>query len=277
VPARRRAWFLFLLPLVVLASPAVSPTRVGAQTATTASAVGIKTWVGRHQEFEQFLKTAAPVGASEAIPVGVTAPRKIALAPGGPFDAMGWKAIKPGMSRGFYESYKSEIAAYELDKLLGLDMVPPYVERTIDGKVGAAVMWLDGVKSFKDLGGPPSPPPAMLAKWNVQLVRAKMFDNLIANLDPNLGNWLKDDSWNVILIDHSRSFTTTKKMTHEMTRVDRQLWAKIAALDEPALTNALGMWVGKKEIMAILDRREKMKQTIDKLVSKNGQEQVWVD
>jgi hypothetical protein len=62
-----------------------------------------------------------------------------------------------------------------------------------------------------------------------------------------------------------------------MTRVDRQLWAKIAALDEPALTNALGMWVGKKEIMAILDRREKMKQTIDKLVSKNGQEQVWVD
>ena len=31
-----------------------------------------------------------------------------------------------------------------------------------------------------------------------QITRAKMFDNLIGNLDPNLGNWLVDPEWNLI-------------------------------------------------------------------------------
>ena len=48
-----------------------------------------------------------------------------------------------------------------------------------------------------------------------------MFDNLICNVDPNLGNWLVDPSWNLILIDHTRSFTTKKDMVHQMTRIDQ--------------------------------------------------------
>ena len=39
-----------------------------------------------------------------------------------------------------------------------------------------------------------------------------MFDNLIGNIDPNLGNWLVDPSWNLILIDLTRAFTTTKEL-----------------------------------------------------------------
>jgi hypothetical protein len=34
------------------------------------------------------------------------------------------KSIKPGRHKGFWESDKSEIAVYELDKLLDLKMVP---------------------------------------------------------------------------------------------------------------------------------------------------------
>ena len=37
------------------------------------------------------------------------------------------------------ESYKAEIAAYKLDRMLDLHMVPPIVERKIDGKTGAAI------------------------------------------------------------------------------------------------------------------------------------------
>ena len=43
---------------------------------------------------------------------------------------------------------KSEIAAHELDKLLGLNMVPPTVERRYKGDMGAAVMWCSPTKSF---------------------------------------------------------------------------------------------------------------------------------
>jgi hypothetical protein len=247
-----------------------------ADQASQTSTLGAKIWVGRYKEFEDYLKSAELAGKMEKLPVGVTAPKKIALAPGGLVDAMAWKAIKPGMSRGFYESYKSEIAAYELDKLLGLEMVPPYVERRIDGDLGAAVIWLNGVKSFKELGGAPAPPPQQMAKWNLALVRAKMYDNLIANKDPNLGNWLKDDLWNLILIDHSRSFSATKDMTHELTRVDRELWAKMQGLDEAALTTALGPWLGKREISAILQRRDKMREIIDKLVAEKGEAAIFM-
>ena len=47
------------------------------------------------------------------------------LPPGGPVARMAWRPLPPGVHRGFRESYKTEIAAYELDKLLKLDMVPP--------------------------------------------------------------------------------------------------------------------------------------------------------
>ena len=68
----------------------------------------------------------------EELQIGVTKPRRAKLAPGGPVDAFAWKVVPPGRPSGFWESYKSEIAAYELDKLLGLDMVPPTVERKVN-------------------------------------------------------------------------------------------------------------------------------------------------
>ena len=72
----------------------------------------------------------------EDIGVGVTGSQWCYLAPGGPIEAFAWKPIRPGMYRGYHESYKAEIAAYELDKLLGLDMVPVKVERRIRGDRG---------------------------------------------------------------------------------------------------------------------------------------------
>ena len=244
---------------------------------TPPAATGAKIWVGRYAEFETFLKTATLTRNEESLPVGVTAPKKIALAPGGLVSAITWKAIRPGLYSGYYESYKSEIAAYELDKVLALEMVPPYVERQINGEVGAAAAWIDGVKSFKELGGPPQPPPLMNFKWTREIVRAKMFDNLIANTDPNLGNWLKDDDWNILLIDHSRCFTSIQNLTHQLTYIDRQLWKRMLALDEPMLTKTLGTWVGRGERRAILQRRDRMKQVIDKLVAKNGEAAVFID
>ena len=61
---------------------------------------------------------------------------------------MAWKVLPPGTYNGFHESYKTEIAAYEMDKLLDLNMVPPTIERTIDKQTGAAVMWINGTKNF---------------------------------------------------------------------------------------------------------------------------------
>src|SRR3954466_8619076 len=92
--------------------------------------VSAKTWLENHAQIEEYLKTAKVV-TMEELKVGVTKPRRAKLAPGGPVDAFAWKVVPPGRPAGFWESYKSEIAAYELDKLLGLNMVPPTVERHV--------------------------------------------------------------------------------------------------------------------------------------------------
>jgi hypothetical protein len=128
-------------------------------------------------------------------------------------------------------------------------MVPPTVERRVGGLSGAAVMWCSPVKSFKDMGGTPqlsSLPGQQVARWVRQMVRARMFDNLIGNNDANQGNWLVDPSWNLIVIDKTRAFTTEKNLVYkEPTHVDMPLWEKMQALTEEDLTAAIGKWVAR--------------------------------
>jgi hypothetical protein len=234
-------------------------------------AVSAKRWTGREAEIEHFLRTADVLGL-EDIPVGVTNPKSASLEPGGPVDKFAWKPLKPGIRRGFYESYKAEIAAYELDQLLGLGMVPVKVERRIRGELGAAVMWVSPAQSFRDLGGVPTPPTRYLGYWTIQLIRAKMFDNLIYNQDFNEGNWLVDPAWNLMVIDHSRSFSPDNDLVNEdITHVDRYLWERMQQLDEPVLTAALGEWLSDREIRAVLERRDRMGAIIDELVERNGE------
>ncbi len=261
------------IPLVSLFLLAVV-TSTAAQTPVE-EPVSAKVWVGRAQEFEEFLVNAE-LDRMEDIPVGVTKPQRGYFASGGLLESMSWKAIKPGRYNGFWESYHSEIAAYELDKLLGLSMIPPTVEKRVDGSLGAAVMWVKPVKSFKELGGAPTPPPLHQASWNKQLLRAKMFDCLIYNKDPNLGNWLVDPSWNLILIDHTRSFTADKKFAHTLQRVDSELWQRMKALTEEQLQVAVGDWLDKRAIRAMLERRDMMQAEIEKLVAAKGEAAVFV-
>jgi hypothetical protein len=253
--------FWILSAILFLVSPGF------AQAPASGSA---KTWLDQAPQIEEYLKSAEIVSMQE-LGVGVTRPKRAKLSPGGLVESLVWKPIKPGRYSGYWESYKSEIAAYELDKLLGLGMTPPTVEKRHQGELGAAIMWVAPTKSFKDLGGVPGqknvagPPGPKVAAWVGQLTRAKMFDNLIGNLDPNLGNWLVDPEWNLIVIDRTRAFTPNAKLYHELMNIDAALWEKMKALDEPGLNAALGQWLDESAIKGIIQRRDKMQEVVDKL------------
>ena len=263
---------------LVLASVAlvVVPSAIARQ-AEQPEPQSAKIWVGRAAEIEDYMRTAKVIKIAK-VPVGVTNPRRAYLEPGGPVESIAFKPIAPGIYGGFWESYKAEIAAYEIDKLLGLEMVPPKVEKRVEGELGAAVMWATPTKSFKEFGGTgaPKPPAQYFAKFNRALIRAKMFDNLVGNIDPNLGNWLVDPAWNLILIDHSRALTDGKKLYHAMAHIDAGLWEKMQALTEEQLKAAVGKWIGGREIRALLERRKKMADEIDKLVKLHGADAVFV-
>jgi hypothetical protein len=237
--------------------------------------VDARTWVGRAAEIETYLRTARVVRTADT-ERGVTRPTRAFFEPGGPVESMTWKALPPGRSRGYFESYKSEIAAYEIDKMLGLNMVPPKVERELDGTIGVAVMWVEPTESFADLGGVPKVPPPKMEAWNRELIRAKMFHNLVGDIDPNLGNWLVDPAGHIILIDQSRAFTTNKKLVHEMGRIDEPLWLRMRALSDATLTRDLSAWLDRSQIKAVLERRDEMQKQIDRLVKEKGSAQVFV-
>jgi hypothetical protein len=97
-----------------------------------------------------------------------------------------------------------------------------------------------------------------------------MFDNLIGNKDPNLGNWLVDPAWNLILIDHTRAFTSDKDLVHKkMDRIDGVLWDKMQALTIESLQPVLSPWVGKGEIKAIIQRRDIMRAGFEKRLAED--------
>jgi len=237
-------------------------------------AASAKVWLGRAAELEEFLKKAE-IARMENMSVGVTKPVRCYFAPGGLLESMAFKSIQPGRQTGYWESYKSEMAAYELDKLLDLQMIPPTVERRVKSSLGAAVMWLSPVQSFKQMGGPPTPPPEHFDSWNRQMAKAKMFDNLINNRDPNLGNWLVDPAWNLILIDHTRAFAPGKDMVHKMNRIEKRLWERMLALELAPLKAALDPFLDGGQIKDVLGRRDKMKQEIDKMVAERGEADVF--
>jgi hypothetical protein len=260
------------VPFLVLV--VVATTSLSGQTLVPAPEPGkcSLVWAGHEAEIEQLLKDGK-VAKMEAVPIGVTKPQRATLQDH-PM-RFAWKALRPGYSKGFMESYKAEIAAYKLDRMLGMNMVPPIVERNMDGKTGAAVLWVENTRGWSVEKPPQGPEPA----WSQQLTRMKMFDLLIANIDRNQGNLIYDHDWHLFLIDHSRAFTGKKdlKGLTELGRVDRKLWAKMAALTLEDLDAGLDKWVGSNEKKAILLRRDLMAKNIASMVAKRGEKSVFYD
>ena len=91
---------------------------------------------------EAFLRSARVV-KKKALAVGITHSDQYTLSDGTRTARAVWKTIdesKPGVTNfqgggfvvDFADSWKHEVASYELDKLVGTGLVPPTVERTFD-------------------------------------------------------------------------------------------------------------------------------------------------
>lgn len=258
------------IPIVLCCVGLVAAPQAPAPPGTACSRV----WSGHESEIEQVLATAA-VERMEAVPIGVTKPQRGYFPAGSPVRRFAWKALPPMRRGGFMESYKAEVAAYQLDRLLALGMVPPVVERTLDGKVGAAVLWIEGTTPWDKDKPAQGPEPA----WSKQVSRMKLFDQLIANIDRNQGNLLYDRDWHLFLIDHSRAFTTRTSMDGiaSLNLVDKTLWDRIDALTAADLERALGPWLSAAERQALLARRDRMRRQIADLVQARGAARVFLE
>ena len=229
-------------------------------------------WLDEPDAIADYIRSA-PIEKIEDIPVGVTRPHRAILGAGGPVASIVVKDLRPGRKNGFWESYQSEVAAYELDRLLELNMVPPTVERRVKGNLMSAQMFVDHCVWLKELKGEQ---PPNVAAWNRQVHRQRVFDNLIANIDRNAGNLLvyRSPDWHLVLIDHSRCFTSSRKVVFEMTQIDRPLFERLKALDRSTLEARLGKLV-VDGVGSLLERRDAIVAHFERLASVKGDARVF--
>jgi len=267
-PMLAAAAVLAVVPSAPLQSPSAVPAPAQAPAASS------KVWIGHYAEYEEYLRTA-PIERLTDVPVGVTHPRRAYFAPGGLARSAAVKDLPPGVRRGFWESYKSEIAAYELDRLLGLDMVPPTVERRVGRDLVSVQLWVEGCRVIKDVdqNAPHDP-----VTWDRQNYRQRVFDNLIANIDDNAGNILVDPAWNLILIDHSRCFASdAMPFEKQMSHVDRPLFDRLKALDEASVMARLKPWLlSAGTVRQLLKRRDKIVAHVEARVRELGEDKVFI-
>jgi len=262
-----RALIALILACPVLVAGQQAPPPAPAQTPSSS-----KIWIGREAEVEQFLKTAKIERIVE-LGQGVTRPRRAFFAPGGLAACAIIKAIDDGPMAAYLDSWKSEMAAYELDKLLEMGMVPPTVERRIEGDRRSVQLWVENTQSLKKLEGQTAPD---IGAWNRQVYRQRVFDDLIINVDRNAGNILVDPAWNVILIDHSRAFDTRKdKMPAPLSKIDRPFFEKLKALDKETLKARIGPYLAFG-VDPILQRRDRVVKELERLIKEQGEANVLI-
>jgi hypothetical protein len=176
----------------------------------------------------------------------------------------------------FVDTYKYNIAGYELAAMLGLDdAVPVYVERTYNGKTGSFGWWLpvkmDEAERVKRNIEIPD-----LASWNNQMYRIRVFDQLVYDTDANLTNVLIGDDWKIYRIDFTRAFRDYTDLLHpdDLVKCDRQLFAKLKALDGNELAARTKGFLGKNEVHAVMVRRDKIVDRFQKLIAEKGEGEV---
>lgn len=238
------------------------------------------------QQVEQFLLNAKVVRLKN-ISVGVTDSRRATLDDGKlqhdahvqtvDISKTSFQTDK-GTEFNFRDSYKFNIAAYELDKLLDLNMVPPSVERRVGGSMAAVTWWIDDalmeLNRVKKKIQPPDP-----TRFNQQNSMRKVFEELVYNTDENQGNILYSKDWKTWLIDHTRAFRTMKTLQNpkNLGNCDRHLLAKMRELNKEALQQKLGPYVTKTQIEGLLARRDIIVKFFDDQVAQKGEAAVLFD
>ena len=172
------------------------------------------------------------------------------------------------------DSYRHEIAAYVLDQMLGLDIVPPCVERKINSRTGSLCFWVEGSMTEaerRQRGLQPSNP----VTYKGQLREIELFEQLIADLDySDLRNLIVDEQLRIHKVDSSMAFDTEPDLLTGLysSKLSRRLIQALEALDKKEMNESLKPWLHKDQLGSLWERRKRILKRAKQLVSDYGEE-----
>jgi hypothetical protein len=240
-------------------------------------------------EVLDFLRTAEVVSMTE-LPKGATKPEKVLLEKNGVRMHAIFRSYRRTQERtldpvsgqvlygDFTDSAMSEAAAYELARLLELPFVPPTVRRTIGNRDGTLQLWIEGAETAEHhIESGTQPPHADW--WRGVQQTLTIFDNLVFNTDRHMGNLLIDSDWTVWFIDHTRAFQLRRQLRNpEIIKfTERRLWRRLQTVTDDDIRGRLSPFLGSRELMALLARRDRLVAHIEGLIAANGENAVLFD
>jgi hypothetical protein len=236
------------------------------------------------EQIKKFLLTARVV-ASDKSAKGVSHTFRLTLSDGAVTHDASFQDIdehkeKVRLSSGqielnFVDSYKYNLAAYILAELVGFDdMMPVYVERTWNGTIGSLSWWVPAMMDDQERYFRQIQPPD-LDRWNRQIDKIRVFNQLTYETDPNLTNILIADDWKVWRVDFSRAFRlqTDVQLPNDL-RCERRLFDKLKRLDANDLAAKTTRYLTASEVQAVMARRDKIVAHFQRLITEKGESAV---
>jgi hypothetical protein len=237
----------------------------------------------------EFLRTAKIV-AWRPIGRGVTGARRLTLSDGrvthdAAFQSVDERSSTEDLRQGrrragerlFVDSYRYNIAAYQLATLLGLaHMMPVTIERMVDGRRGALSWWVDDIlmdETEREAKNEQSPSGLTL---NHKRQRMFVFAELVYDTDRNKGNVLYTKNWDVVMIDFTRAFRLhhTLRAVDGLEICDRHLFVRLQQLTPTDLERVTGEWLTDPEREAIMKRRDLIVARLQQLIRERGEARV---
>lgn len=216
-------------------------------------------------ELEVFMREAEIVHV-EDLGVGITKPKKVYLERDGIrikaiFKDVRFKEQRMGNDIiEFADHWRNEIAAYELDRLMGIEAVPVTVEREVQGRRGSLQFWVHGLVNYRTVSEA-GKAPGNWCEMRPQYQVLKVFDALVHNLDRTQENLaFQKSDWKLILIDHSRTFAARPrildKIESEYLVVTPAMAKRLAALTEESVAAAARTYLTRSQVRSLLARRD---------------------
>jgi hypothetical protein len=232
--------------------------------------------ISRMEALEKVLREAKVEKTEKEILGGRTGPWLITLNAGSVKQRAVFRYVDRPRPHPTPDSYQYDIAAYVLTKHLGIELIPPVVEREIQGRKGTLQVFLENCIREKDRKRKKLEPPNPKAFSNA-LEEVKVLENLTHDECQDADHtYVHRDDWRVWRFDFSEAFAPISELIPgcEITVCSRRFFQGLLKLDEVAVKSSLGRYLSSEEIGALLTRKDLIIAKIKALIAENGEEAV---
>jgi len=225
---------------------------------------------------EKLLRTAPVADVSKTSEVGRTAPWLVTLDAGGLRVRAVFKHMDRPRPSPQAASWRYEIAAYKLAELLGLDIMPPTVERPVEGTPGALQLFVEDSLSARDLERLALRPPDPTA-FRQALDEIRVFEILTGDACGDKDDTLVDkESWKVCRVDFSEAFPADPALdeTCPLERCPRRLYERFLRTPRTMVETKLKGNLSDSEINSLCERKKRIVARLQQLIKEKGERAV---